>query len=97
MREIQFFIPDRQDFIELFDEMKNQITEIHKKLESVKYESSSSEVKYLTRQETCLKFRISLPTLDKHIRAGLPSKKVGSKRLFNPNEVEKYFATKVKK
>lgn len=50
-----------------------------------------------TRFELCVIFRVSLPTIHKHILAGMPSLKIGGRRLFRIDQVEKYFDDKNQK
>jgi hypothetical protein len=55
------------------------------------------EKNYLTRAEIALRFRISLPTLHKHTKNGLPSIKIGKRRIYNLQVVEHYLDSMNKK
>jgi hypothetical protein len=45
----------------------------------------------LTRVEAAAFLRMSLTTLHKHLRAGMPSFKAGRKRLFEKQKIYEYF------
>jgi hypothetical protein len=60
-------------------------------------QQADQEVDYKTRKEIASKYRISLPTLHKHTLDGMPSFKVGKRRLYNPVDVAEYIAAKNKK
>jgi hypothetical protein len=53
------------------------------------------EPKYLTRNEICSRYRISLVTLHSlTTKLKIPSIKVGKRRLYESHEIEKYFNRK---
>jgi excisionase family DNA binding protein len=51
----------------------------------------------LTRDDICFILHLSYPTLHKHINAGMPSLKIGRKRMFKYELVEKYWQEKNQK
>lgn len=48
-------------------------------------------INYKTRHEIAKDLRISLVTLHQHTLNGLPSIKIGKRRLYDPVQVQKYF------
>lgn len=52
--------------------------------------------KRLTVADVCKAYKISKPTLYKHIRLGLAFEKIGRSVRFCPKEVDAYFASKRK-
>jgi hypothetical protein len=58
---------------------------------SKKAESEKAKEGLKTRAEIAKHYRISLVTLGKHDRSGLPSIKVGKRRLYELDKVEQYF------
>lgn len=89
MQHLQIQLPDQEDFKVLLKSIKQELLQEFKRTSEKK-----DEDKFLTRSEVAAKYRISLPTLNKHLHCGLPSFRVGKRRLFKPTEVEKYFAHK---
>ncbi len=90
MQNEQIQFPDQSDLKLLLDGIKTEILKEVKALGNTK----ESAVEYKTRQEIVTKYRITFPTLYRHMRAGLFSLKIGKRRLFDPVEVEKYFYAK---
>jgi hypothetical protein len=84
-------LPSLDDFEELFNRL---IKEQSRKTEVTPKPSESSVSNLLTRKEMAEKLRICLATLNKHTNEGLPSKRVGKRRLYDPFEVAKYFKDK---
>lgn len=91
----QFILTDpgefQADLQRKLDKMKQDII-----LELSKAVSRKEEgPKYLTRNEICSRYRISLVTLHTLTdKLKIPSIKVGKRRLYEANEVEKYFTGK---
>lgn len=48
----------------------------------------------LTRHEVCALYKISLPTLHKAMREGLPFEKIYRKTIFRRQEIDQYFRNK---
>lgn len=89
MQHLQIQLPDHEDLKVLLSSLKQEILK-----EFQNTSKKKEEDKFLTRSEVATKYRISLPTLNKHLHCGLPSFRVGKRRLFRPVEVAKYFADK---
>lgn len=53
-----------------------------------------SQDERLTRREVCALYKISLPTVHKSMREGLPFEKLGRKTLFRREQVDSYFRNK---
>lgn len=90
MQHLQIQFPDQNDVKSLLKEVK---LELLKEVQALEI-SKEAKVEYMTRQEIANKYRISLPTLHKHTVCGLPSIRIGKRRLYNPIEVTKYFEAK---
>ncbi|MCA6381195.1 MAG: helix-turn-helix domain-containing protein [Cytophagales bacterium] len=90
MQHLQIQFPDQNDVKSLLKEVK---LELLKEVQALEI-SKEPKVEYLTRQEIANKYRISLPTLHKHTTSGLPSIKIGKRRIYDPVEVAKYFKEK---
>lgn len=87
MQQLNLNYPDKEDFRLWFNEAKREILDEVLQVVSSKLKPS---VEYKTRQEICEKYHISLVTLHERTKEGLPSFKIGKRRLYNPVEVEKY-------
>lgn len=89
----QFIIADQNvfqaDLQRKLDKMKNDIIiELSNTLAK-----RSEEPKYLTRDEVSKKYRISLVTLHTlTVKMKINSLKIGKRRLYEANELERYFA-----
>ncbi len=90
MQHLQIQFPDHNDVKSLLKEVKLELLQEVTFLKTQK----DPETEYMTRQETAKKYRISLPTLHKHTINGLPSIRIGKRRLYNTVEVANYFKTK---
>lgn len=88
MQQLNFVLPEKSDFQSWLQEIK---LEIIKELRSEVVATKQPEVVYKTRAEIAKEFRISLVTLHERTKEGLPSIKVGKRRLYNPAEVKRYF------
>lgn len=89
MQTINIQFPDKNDLLELLKEAKLSIAE--EKGDETKDFKTIEDVTILTRHEVASLYRISLPTLHKHTCNGLPSLKIGKRRLYRSDEVKKYF------
>jgi hypothetical protein len=88
MQQLNLSLPEKSDFRSWLNEVKQElIAEIKNELVA----KQKPEVVYKTRAEIAREFRISLVTLHERTKEGLPSIKVGKRRLYNPLEVQKYF------
>lgn len=84
------------------DDLRSMVREIFTKdikpdileVVSKRTENEKSVGKLKTRAEIAKHYRISLVTLGKHDRSGLPSIKVGHRRLYELEKVEQYFREK---
>ncbi len=92
MRHIQIELPDQSELVSLLQEIKLKVL----KEAQPSNDSLFPKRDYLTRSELAHQYRISLPTVHKHIRCGLPSIKIGKRRLFSASAVAKYFEEKNK-
>jgi hypothetical protein len=89
MQHLNVYLPDKTDFQSWIQEIKAEI------IKELKDEmSSKKEIKpvYKTRAEIAREFRISLVTLHERTKEGLPSIKIGKRRLYESAAVQKYFA-----
>lgn len=84
-------LPSLDDFEQLFHRL---IKEQSGKIEATSKPTESPVSNLLTRKEMAEKLRICLATLNKHTKEGLPSRRVGKRRLYDPFEVAKYFKEK---
>lgn len=87
MQQLNFALPDKEDIHRWLKEIKQEIIIELKKEMSVE---KKSDIQYLTRAQMAKKFQISLVSLHHRTAQGLPSIKIGSRRLYDPIEVEKY-------
>jgi len=91
MMNYNFQLPTEEDFHKLFQKV------IESALEKLQKKEPASHIQlpdYMTRSETAVKCRMSLPTLNKHTKSGLPSVKIGKLRLYDPVKVKEYFDRK---
>jgi hypothetical protein len=87
MQSLNVVLPDKEDFQRWIAEVKQEIIlELRKEMVLRK----DSEPKYLTRKEIAAKFKISLVTLHNLTTKGLPSLKVGKRRVYDYKSVETY-------
>lgn len=90
MQHLTITFPDKEDISLLIkDAIRELIPEISKQ--------SSLERKlpeYLTRAEIVKKYHISLVTLHNHTKQGLPSIKIGKRRLYSCDVIEGHFNKK---
>lgn len=87
MQQLNFALPDKDDFQRWLKEIKQEIIiELKKEMNSDK----KTERHYLTRAQMAERFQISLVSLHHRTTQGLPSIKIGKRRLYDPVEVEKY-------
>lgn len=84
-------LPSLDDLEELFNRL---IKEQSGKIVATPKPTESPISNLLTRIELAKKLSISLPTLNKHTKEGLPSIRIGKRRLYDPFEVAKYFKEK---
>jgi hypothetical protein len=84
-------LPTLDDFENLF---KKLIKEQSSKIETNSSLSQSPISNLLTRSQLAKKLSISLTTLHKHTKEGMPSIRIGKRRLYDPFEVAKYFKSK---
>lgn len=90
MQSLNVVLPDKEDFQRWIREVKQEIIlELRKEMILEK----KAEPEYLTRKEIAQRYKISLVTLHMRTVQGMPSIKVGKRRLYNPIEVEKYLNT----
>jgi hypothetical protein len=93
----QFIVADsvefQADLQKKLDKMKQEIiSELNSSLDKKK-----PETKYLTRREVTEKYRISLVTLyNLTTKMKLASLKIGARRLYEANELERYFTAGAK-
>lgn len=88
MTHLNLNLPDKEDFRMWLMEVKNEmLQEIRREVS----EKSKPQLRYITRKEIAIKYKISLVTLHALTTNGMPSIKVGKRRLYDPDEVEKYF------
>ena len=87
MQQLNLSYPDKEDFKLWFNEAKKEILDEVMQVVSSKIKPP---IEYKTRQEICEKYHISLVTLHERTKEGLPSLKIGKRRLYNFAEVEKY-------
>lgn len=88
MQQFNLVLPEKSDFHSWLQEIKQEIIkEIREEVTATK----TPKAVYKTRTEIAKEFRISLVTLHERTKEGLPSIKVGKRRLYNPEEVKKYF------
>jgi hypothetical protein len=91
MQHLHIQFPDSDDFKKLLKEIKLEIIKEAKAFEG----RNKPTQEYLTRKELCIKYRISLPTLNKlTMLQGLPSIKIGKRRLYSSSAADEYFNTK---
>lgn len=74
----------------LHREIKNLRLEMIQKRERAELRPPHSE-KLLTRMEVARAYKISLPTVSKQIKHGLPFIRVGRKYLFDADHTRQYF------
>lgn len=84
------------------DDLRSMVREIFTKdikpdilaVVSKRNENEKEAKKLMTRAELSKHYRISLVTLGKHDRSGMPSIKIGKRRLYELEKVEQYFREK---
>jgi prophage antirepressor-like protein len=87
MQQLSVLLPEKADFQLWLKEVKQEILqEIRKEAQA----ENKTQTEYLTRKEIAKKYKISLVTLHQRTIQGMPSIKIGGRRLYNPIEVEKY-------
>ena len=91
MQSLNLVLPDKEDFQLWLKEVKLEIIQELRK--EVLAEKRKKDVQYLTRKEIASKYKISLVTLHQRTLQGMPSIKVGKRRLYDPEQVEKYLNT----
>jgi len=90
MRNISFNFPDEEEISRL---IKDAVRELIPELKRQQVLEKPSP-KYLTRQEVVEIYHISLVTLHNHTKLGLPSIKIGKRRLYSCEVIEKHFGNK---
>jgi hypothetical protein len=88
MQQLNLVYPDKEDFQLWLKEIKQDII---REIRSEVLPKEKPRVQYKTRSEIAKDLRISLVTLHNHTVNGLPSVKIGKRRLYDPVQVEKYF------
>ncbi len=73
----------RQAFLELLQDFRKEINS-----------EQNPHYEYKTRKDIALQYKISLVTLNKLTRDGLPSVKMGKRRLYRPIDVYNYLHKK---
>jgi Helix-turn-helix domain len=91
MQSLNVVLPDKEDFQRWIKEVKQEIIlELRKEIVFER----EPEPEYLTRKEIAERFKISLVTLHHLTVRGLPSLKVGKRRVYDCKAVEKYLKSK---
>lgn len=76
----------RQAFLEVLQDFRKEMNS-----------QQNPHFEYKTRAEIASQYKISLPTLNKLTREGLPSIKMGKRRLYRPADVYTYLQKKTRK
>jgi len=88
MQQLNLVLPDKENFQLWLKEVKQEII---REIRSEVIENKKPKVEYKTRSEIANTYRISLVTLNERTKEGLPSIKIGKRRLYDPLQVQKYF------
>ena len=91
MRNITINFPDKEEINLL---IKNALIDLLPDIAKRSEQQGPPAVQYLTRSEVISKYKISMVTLHTHTVNGLPSIKVGRRRLYDSSVVENYFHKK---
>lgn len=91
MQHLTITFPDREDLSLLIEDALRKILP-----DIAKHSASSNvdQVEYLTRADVVKKYKISLVTLHNHTKLGLPSIKIGKRRLYQAEIIERHFGNK---
>lgn len=88
MQSLNLVFPDKEDFKLWLNEVKQEL--IHEIKREVLTNKEQDSRQYMTRAEIAKKYRISLVSLGKRDKEGLPSIKMGKRRLYDPQLVEAF-------
>lgn len=86
----QLLIVDRNDLRSMLEEIAEKLRKSDITKESASKKETAKRKVYLTRREVSKMLNISLVTLGKRQREGLPSIVIGKRRLYDLEAVEKY-------
>jgi|GEM_PF-1388410 len=88
MQHLNLVFPDKEDIQLWLKEVKQELI---REIRSEVIETRKPRIEFKTRAEIAQDYRISLVTLHARTKEGLPSVKVGKRRLYDPVQVQKYF------
>jgi hypothetical protein len=86
----QLLIVDRNDLRSMLEEIAENLKKSDKTKERASKKETAKRKVYLTRREISKMLNISLVTLGKRQREGLPSIVIGKRRLYDLEAVERY-------
>lgn len=89
MANLSVEFPDKDDF---YRWLKEAFKELMLETETKKSNPIKPPVEYKTIEELAAQLRVTKVTLNKRRKEGLPSVKIGHRRLYDPVEVEKYLS-----
>jgi hypothetical protein len=90
MANIGLDLPDRNDIQKWFKEAVYDWMSDMQKRKKIKTDEINESIQYLTRDQVASTLNISLVTLGKREKEGLPFKRIGRRKIYNPADVKKF-------